>query len=106
MAIMMHIRQLTHSMLLGNPMSQIGRENASRYIHNCVSRDNAWSKILVGICAMMHSVAKHESHKKTTSSGVKIKFASGLMMDRGIPQQISSGSDMSVITNCNSKNDA
>jgi hypothetical protein len=63
------------------------------------------SKIEHGICVSAHMVDKQAHHKKSMSSGVKRKFARGLMIEIGIPHAISRGRDMSDMTNCSSKNE-
>lgn len=84
-------------------MSHVGLEKVRRYNQKSVNLFKIFSKILHGIWVIIQMLAKDDTHKKMISSGVKIKFAKGLIIDMGIPHTIKRGKDIKEITNCNSK---
>lgn len=86
-------------MVHGNPISHSGLEKDKRCSQRHAVLSRARPKMEQGMLIRAQTVARHEHHKNRISSGVKIKFASGLMIEIGIPQEIKSGSDMSEITN-------
>ena len=105
MMMMIAIKTLNQIEQIGNPTSQLGFENDKRYNQRLVSFCKISSKKVDGICAIIQIVVIHDIHKKIISSGVKIKFAKGLIIEIGIPHKVKRGRERSEIKNCISKNE-